>query len=333
MHRLPADTAHVKRSFTPNDAEPVLSSRVRIGLPGLGSTIDRVVRQAEQAEADGFTSLWYTSGLLGDPLVAIALAGRATSKIELGTAVLQTYACHPTLLAGRAASVASAIGTPGRFTLGVGPSHKPLIEDALGLSYATPGRHTEEYVQVIAPLLSGEGVGFTGEEFRVNAEPPPLVDGAEIPVLVSALAPRLLRVAGEHTAGTIPWMANATAIKEHIAPRIRKAAADAGRPEPRIVAGLPVAVHDDVAEARSVAAEVFAVYGTLPNYQRILERGEASGPADAAIVGDEASVAAQIESLFEAGATDVWAAPYPVGEDRAASRERTRALLKELANS
>jgi alkanesulfonate monooxygenase SsuD/methylene tetrahydromethanopterin reductase-like flavin-dependent oxidoreductase (luciferase family) len=167
----------------------------------------------------------------------------------------------------------------------------------------------------------------------VNAAPPALVDGAEIPVLVAALGPRLLRVAGEYATGTIPWMANAIAIQQHVAPRIRKAAADAGRPEPRIVAGLPAAVHDDVADARSVAAEQFGIYGTLPNYQRILERGGVAGPAEAAIVGGERSVTAQIEALFEAGATDVWVAPFPVGADKSASRTRTHALLQELANS
>lgn len=306
---------------------------MRIGLPGQGSTVERIVQQAERAEADGFASLWYTGGILGDPLVAIAIAGRATARIELGTAILQTYACHPALVAARAAAVTGAIGTPCRFTLGIGPSHQPFIEGMLGMSYATPGRHTEEYVQVLAPLLRGEAVSFSGEEFRVNAAPPMLVDGAELPVLVAALGPRLLRVAGQHTAGTIPWMANATAIERHIAPRIRRAAAEAGRPAPRIVAGLPVAVHDDVAEARSAATEQFAIYGTLPNYQRIFERGGVAGPADAAIVGDEAAVAGQIGALFEAGATDVWAAPFPVGEDKSSSRARTRTLLKDLANS
>jgi alkanesulfonate monooxygenase SsuD/methylene tetrahydromethanopterin reductase-like flavin-dependent oxidoreductase (luciferase family) len=176
-------------------------------------------------------------------------------------------------------------------------------------------------------------VNVAGDEFRVATGPPALVDGAEIPVLVSALGPRLLRVAGQHSAGTILWMANAAAVEQHVAPRIRKAAAEAGRPQPRIVAGLPVAVHDDVAEARAVAAAQFQVYGTLPNYQRILAHGGAAGPADAAIVGDEGAVTAQIEALFEAGATDVWAAPFPVGDDRSASRTRTRALLSELANS
>src|SRR5262249_31156617 len=131
----------------------------------------------------------------------------------------------------------------------------------------------------------------------------------------------------------IPWMANAQAIERHIAPRTAKAAADAGRSAPRIVAGLPVAVHDDADAARAAAAEQFSIYGTLVNYQRVLALGGADRPADVAIVGDEADVAAQIEALFEAGATDVWAAPFPVGDDRAASRARTRALLVELANA
>lgn len=128
-------------------------------------------------------------------------------------------------------------------------------------------------------------------------------------------------------------MANARAVETHVVPHITKAAADAGRPAPRIVAGLPVAVCDDVAQARAVAAAQFSIYGQLPNYQRILAHGGVDGPADAAIVGDEASVAAQLQSLVDAGATDVWAAIFPVGDDAAASRRRTRALLKELAAS
>jgi F420-dependent oxidoreductase-like protein len=303
---------------------------MRIGLTGFGTSTDQVVRQAERAEADGFGALWYPSAVLGDPLTAMALAARATTAIELGTAVLPSYLCHPVLQANRSAAVAEAAG-PGRFTLGVGPSHRPVIEDRYGLSYATPGRHTEEYVQVVAGLLRGERVDFTGAEYRVQADPPAALGGARVPVLVAALGPRLLRVAGAHSAGTILWMGNARATEQHVAPRIRKAAADAGRPEPRIVVGLPVAVHDDVAEARAVAAEQYVVYGQLPNYRRILEKGGVAGPGDAVIVGDEAAVTAQIRALFEAGATDFWAAPFPVGDDRPGSRARTRALLKELA--
>lgn len=304
---------------------------MRIGLLGGGPTADRIVSQASRAEADGFTSMWYPGAAGGgDPLPAMTLAGRATSTIELGTAVLQSYACHPVLQASRAIATASAIGAPGRFTLGVGPSHQPAVENKFGLSYDTPGQHTDEYTQILTGLLRGEQVSFAGKEFRVDAGPLPGPDEIEIPVLVGALGSRLLRIAGAYTAGTILWMTNATAIEAHVAPAIRTAASGAGRPAPRIVAGLPVAVHDDVAEARSAAASVYRAYGELPNYQRILARGGISKPAEAVIVGDEGSVAAQVRTLFEAGATDFWAAPFPVGEDRAGSRARTRALLADL---
>lgn len=283
---------------------------MRIGITGGGATADRIVEQAVQAEADGFSSLWYASAVFGDPLVAMALAGRATKSIELGTSVLQTYACHPILQAQRSIATANTMGRDG-LTLGVGPSHKPVVEGMLGLSYDNVGQHTEDYAKTVSGLLAETNVSF----------------------MISALAPRLLRVAGELTDGTILWMANATAIEKHVAPRIHNAAANAGRPAPRIVAGLPVAVHDDVDEARTKAAKDFVNYGLLPNYRRILDIGETEGPATAAIVGDEAAVADQIQALFDAGATDVWAAPFPVGEDKSASRNRTKALLKELANS
>jgi F420-dependent oxidoreductase-like protein len=304
---------------------------MRIGVTGFGPTTEKLVRQAERAEADGFASLWSPSAVAGDPLIALALAARATTRLEVGTAVLQTYPSHPALMAARAASVADAIGPPGRFTLGIGPSHQPVVEGLLGMAYDHPGRHTEEYVQIVAALLRGAPVSFAGTDLRATAGAPPLPEGVTVPVLVSALGPRLLRVAGQHADGTITWMANATAVATHVAPRITEAAAAAGRPAPRIVVGLPVAVHDDVAEARGVAAEQFSVYGTLPNYRRILDHGGAAGPAEAAVVGDEAAVTEQIEALFEAGATDVWAAPFAVGDDKAASRSRTRELLKELA--
>src|SRR4051812_11825660 len=187
---------------------------MRIGLPGGGSSVERIVQQAVDAEADGFTSLWFASAVFGDPLVPMAIAGKATSTIELGTAVLQTYTCHPVLQANRAAATAAAMERPG-LTLGVGPSHHVVIQDMFGLSYEGVGSHTEEYVDVLAPLLRGEGVKYSGPPPGVNT---PAVNPLPQPVnlMLSALAPRLLRVAGESTSGTVLWMGNARSIDVHV---------------------------------------------------------------------------------------------------------------------
>ncbi len=302
---------------------------MRIGLTGGGASVDRVVRQAKEAEADGFSALWYASIVTGDPLVAMAIAGRETSTIELGTAVLQTSPCHPLLQANRVSSVVDAMGRPG-FTLGIGPSHEPVIRGVFGMSYDHPGRSTDEYLQILTALLRGENVDFDGSDWSAHtagrAVPPP----HPVPVLVSALGPRLLRVAGEHADGTVLWMAPARAIETHVVPKLHAAAAAAGRPAPRIVAGLPVAVHDDIVEARAAASASSSMYARMENYTRILEIGGAGTPADAAIVGNESSVTSQLQSLLDAGATDIWAAVFPVGDDRRASMRRSKDLLREL---
>lgn len=303
---------------------------MRIGLTGGAGTVDKVVAQAARAEAEGFTSLWYASVVTGDPLVAMAIAGRQTERIELGTAVLQTYPCHPLLQANRAASVVDAMGRPG-LTLGVGPSHRPLVEGVFGYDYGHPGRSTEEYVRILTTVLAGEDVDLDGEDWTAHTAGRSVAPAHPVPVLVSALGPRLLRLAGSLADGTVLWMAPARAVESHVVPHLTAAAAEAGRPSPRIVAGLPVAVHDDEAEARDAAVAASSMYSGMENYRRILEIGGAATPADAAIVGTEASVTAQLQSLLDAGATDIWAAPFPVGEEPRASLQRTRDLLRDLA--
>ncbi len=300
---------------------------MRIGLTAVSPTTDKVVEHAKAAERDGFSALWFASYLLGDPLVAMAIAGRETSSIELGTAVLQTYPCHPVLQANRVAAAAAAMGRPG-LTLGIGPSHQPVIEGVFGLSYDHPGRSTEEYLGILAPMLRGEPVDVDGDDWSAHSPPAPVE--RPVPVLLAALGPRLLRVAGELADGVVLWMAPAKAIETHVSPRLRAAAEEAGRPEPRIVAGLPVAVHDDLDEARAATSVTAARYDGLPNYQRILEVGGLDDAVDAAILGDEASVTRQLQGLLDAGATDIQAFIVPVGRVGRGSIARTRALLASL---
>lgn len=308
---------------------------MRIGLSGGASTVDKMVRQAQQAEADGFTSLWYSSAAAGDPLVAMAIAGRATTSIELGTAVLQTYPCHPLLQANRVAAAANAMGRPG-LTLGLGPSHAPLVRGVLGLSYDQPASNTDEYMKIVTGLLGGDVVDVDGQHWTAHSEGRMAAVEHPVSVLLSALSPRMLRIAGRYAGGVVLWMASALAIESRIVPVLHAAAAEAGRPAPRVVAGLPVSVHDDADEARAAVAATSTAYAGMTNYQRIIEAGGGADPADIAVIGDENVVRNQLRSLVDAGATDVWAQPVAVGEDReqrAASLRRTRSLLSELARS
>jgi F420-dependent oxidoreductase-like protein len=305
---------------------------MRIGLTGGGSTPDKIIHQAQRAEEQGFTSLWYASNVAGDPLTAMAIAGRVTSRIELGTAVLQTYPCHPLLQASRAMAAADAMARPG-LTLGLGPSHEPLIRDVYGLSYDHPGRNTEEYLRIVTALLRGEQVDFSGQDWSTHTAGLMPTPTQPVPVLLAALSPRLLRVAGEIADGTVLWMASVEAIRSHVAPRILAAASKAGRPAPRIVAGLPVAVHADESEARSAIAATAGMYAGMRNYQRIIEIGGGATPADIAVVGDKRAVRRQLQEIIDVGATDIWAQPVAVGQDkssRADSHRRTINLLREL---
>jgi F420-dependent oxidoreductase-like protein len=308
---------------------------MRIGLTGGGSSVDKIVAHAQQAEADGFSALWYASSVAGDPLVAMAIAGRATTTIELGTAVLQTYPCHPLLQANRVAAAANAMGRPG-FTVGLGPSHEPVVRDVLGLSYDHPARSTREYLRILADLLAGVDVDFDGVDWSAHSGGRMVALDYPVPLLLSALSPRMLRIAGEFADGVVLWMASANAISGRIAPVLRDTAAAHDRSAPRIVAGLPVVVHDDVTEARAAIAATSAGYERMANYQRVIHAGGGAAAADVGIVGDEAAVARQLSELTAAGATDVWAQPVAVGADRQgrrASLNRTRALLSELAGA
>jgi F420-dependent oxidoreductase-like protein len=291
------------------------------------STVEGQVESIVNAENDGFDGIWFGQIFGPDVLTVLAMGAQKTSRIELGTCVVPTYPRHPHMLAQQALTVQAA--SNGRFNLGIGLSHAPVVEGIWGLSYDRPAAHMREYLSVLLPLIQEGRVSHNGELFRVTAtvrvptpKPPP--------VLIAALAPVMLRMAGELTDGTITWMVGPKALEGHIVPRITKAATDGGRPSPRVVVGLPIAVTDDAAGARERAAKSFQVYGTLPNYQRVLNIEGAGGPAEVAIVGNESEVEQQLRDLASAGATDFLGGMFPVDDDVKASLGRTRALLTGL---
>lgn len=300
--------------------------RIGIGIgeiSGAPATVENLIEQCKQAEADGFASGWFANIFGFDAILGCALAGRETTKIELGTAVVPSYPRHPTAIAQQALSANAACG--GRFALGIGLSHQIVIESMLGLSYAKPYSHMKEYVEVLNPLLRQEAVQHQGREYNVMAQIE--VTGAESPdLLIAALAPKMLALAGSATAGTITWMTAIKTLREHTVPRINEAAAAAGRPAPRVVCGLPVCVTNEPKAARERAGQAFEIYGTLPSYRAMLDREGVDGPGDVAIVGDESDVGEELDRLAEAGVTDYLAVPFPSGPDSVA---RTRELLIE----
>lgn len=299
---------------------------MKIGL-GIGITgsegIDDVIRQIQRAEEAGFDSAWLPNIFGLDAITTIAVAGRETSRIELGTFVVPTYPRHPVAMAQQALTAAAAAG--GRFTLGIGLSHRIVIEGMFGLDYSKPVRHMREYLSVLIPLLEGKQVQFRGEEYRVQAQI--TVPGVSRPsVVVAALGPQMLKLAGRLADGTATWMGGASYLRNTAIPAIRAAAAEAGRPAPRVVSGFPVAVTDYPDRARESAARIFAVYGQLPSYRAVLDVEGAAGPADVAFVGSEAEVEARLRELADAGVTDFNASPFPVDGDPGAVRRTVEFL-------
>ncbi|MDQ4040068.1 MAG: TIGR03564 family F420-dependent LLM class oxidoreductase [Actinomycetota bacterium] len=292
------------------------------GLDPLGDLENQIRRAAEE----GFASAWLANIFSLDALTALAVAGRNVPGIELGTAVMPTYPRHPAALAQQALTTHLALGE--RLVLGIGTSHKVVVEGTFGYSFDRPARHMREYLAALVPLLQDGQVHVEGEtitaRYQVSGPRPQRAPS----VLLAALAPRMLELAGRYADGTILWMTGPTTIRDHIAPVIGGAAHSAGRPPPRIVCTLPVCVTSDETAARQRADKVFAMYGRLPSYKAMLDREGAAGPGGVAIVGDEAAVAKQIGALAELGVTDFIAAEFSRGE----AAQRTRDALRRLAN-
>jgi F420-dependent oxidoreductase-like protein len=304
---------------------------VRIGLNGssliaLGAPLAQIVDHAAEAEAAGFSSYWVAQLAVPDALTAIALMGAGTSTIELGTAVIPTWLRHPLMLAGQALTTQEAIGN--RLVLGIGLAHQPIIEDTLKMAWKTPAKHMDEYLSVLLPAMADRKVSFTGDIWSAEVEGVVGVPGAAAPtVMLAAMGPRMLRLAGERTAGTILWLAGPKAIESQIKPALDAAAAAAGRPAPRIVASVPVCVTDDAAGVKDVVATFLAGYNDLPSYRGVMDSEGAAGPADVSLIGSADEVRAGIEAFAAAGCTDF--APVELTLDPKAAAA-TRELLVSM---
>lgn len=294
-----------------------------------------LISDGRAAEAAGFTSFWIPQvpGYL-DAMTAIALLGQATERIEIGSAVIPIQTRHPIALAQQA--LTTQLACDGRFALGVGTSHHWIVEDQLGLPYERPAQQMRNCLEVLNAAFTGPGtVDAENDTYRVHS-PIDVAEPMAMPILMAALGPTMLRIAGEHTSGTILWMADERAIGDYVAPRITATAEQAGRPAPRIVAGVPVALcsNAEVDDARTYASNVLGHADFSPNYVRLLEHGNATDVGDTMAAGDEQAVLTRLRSYRDAGVTDLAARVVPLGASptaRTASRLRTQEFLASLS--
>lgn len=288
--------------------------------------LSQVLAAIEEAATLGFARAWLAQILSWDALTVLAALGERAPGIELGVGVAGVFPKHPVVLAQQARTTAAATG--GRFSLGVGPSPQSIVEGIFGYRWERPAQYVREYLDALVPLLRGEPVDVRGERIAATAALS-TPDAPMPPLLISALGPVLLRLAGERTDGTITAWAGPCALDEHVVPRITAAAEAAGRPAPQVVACVSVAVTTDVDGVRGWVADRFGPAGELPSYRAMLDRDGRAGPADAVVIGDEHAVERELRRYRDAGVTEFMVAPA----GPAAEQERTLAVLGQLARS
>ncbi|MCE2391329.1 MAG: TIGR03564 family F420-dependent LLM class oxidoreductase [Proteobacteria bacterium] len=280
------------------------------------SSLDPLVEEVRGLEARGLHTAWVPHVFGLDALSALTAVGRLTERIELGTSVVPTYPRHPAAMAQQALTVQIASGG-GRFSLGIGLSHKPLIEDMFGLSFERPVRHMREYLEILAPALRGEPVDYRGEVFRYRGRL--AFDTPPVPLLVAALGEQMLRLCGRLADGTVTWMVGIRTLENFTIPTLAASARTHDRPEPRIVAGMPVFLTHDLDATRERLAGLVERYGAMPSYRAMLEREGARGPEDIALIGDEPALRAGLARLRDIGVTDLMAS-LPSKRDPAYAR-------------
>jgi len=293
-----------------------------IGIFSQTNNIDTLHERIATAAGQGFRSFWMPQIFGVEVLTALSVAARDVPNIRVGSAVIPIQPRHPMNLAQQALTANEILGD--RLDLGIGLSHQMVTEGMWGISWKRSFTHMREYLDALMPLLNKEQVSVSGDIVTCRGG----LDGfgTTPKVMLAALGPKMLGLAGSVTDGTVLWMTGPQTIASHIAPTINEAADTAGRPAPEVVAALPVCVTNDADAARARAAEEFAIYGQLPSYRAMMDREGVDGPGGLAVVGTAEQVQEQIVAVLDAGATTFVGSEFGVGDEV----DATRAALQDL---
>ena len=277
-----------------------------------------LIQAAKRIEKAGLDHLWISHIFGFDAISVMGLLGREVPRISLGTAVTPTYPRHPTAMAQQALTTAAFSGN--RFTLGIGLSHKKIIEDFMGFSFENPTQHMREYLSILMPLARGEKVSFSGNEYKVSNFRLNIPDANPMPVVLGALGSKMLEIAGELTDGTNTWMVGHKTMRDHIVPGLKN-------PKSKVIGGVPIVLTNQADQAKEQISKILKGYGKVPSYRAMLDMENADGPADIASVGDEKTLREEIYKYRDAGVTEFNA--YIMHTDKGAT-ERTLQFLSDF---
>ncbi len=297
--------------------------------------VDRIVHLEEL----GVGAAWLTSsGGGGEAMAVLAGAATVTEEISLGTSIVQTWSRHPVTLAQQAHVIDSL--APGRFRLGVGPSHRATMISTFGANFRAPIGHLREYLQILRELLHAGAVEYEGRWYSANASLPAPVS---VPIMASALRPGAFETCGELADGAISWVCPHFYLRDRAMPALRRGAERAGRPTPPLIAHAPVCVTEDLDAARDGVRARLGYFPSSPFYANMFtEAGFNNTPEsgwtneildEVLIAGDEATVAGRIRTVFDWGASELLATPVAAGDDPDETEERTLRLLAEVQST
>jgi len=310
----------------------------RIGVAVGGNKVQDIQATIQRAEELGVDAVWMTTGGARlDSITVFAAAATSTQRIKFGTSIVPTFPRHPLVVAQQVQVVAQL--APGRFRLGLGPSHRPTMR-AMGIQMPNPLGHLREYLRIVKSLLQEGKVDFDGEHYQAHES---IAEPVDVPVMASALQRGSFELCGAEADGAISWVCPLAYLRDTALPAMKRGADDAGCPVPPLIAHAPVCVHDNADEMRAAFREQFAMYPKLPFYRRMLisagypEAAETTW-SDAMIDGlvlhgNEEQTARRIQQLLDIGASEVLLSPVLVGSDRGASLDRTLRLLGQVAQS
>ena len=296
-------------------------------------TLDESVARAKTAERLGFESVWVTQlPDARDASLVLAAYAAATQRLKLGTGVLPIYTRHPTAMAQMAATLDEVSG--GRFILGIGISHKVTVEGMWGLKLERPVDAMREYLTIVRTSICEGSASIDGELFTTRwAYSAP--HRPDLPIMISALNPRMLELAGELADGVVLWMCSPAYIRDHVIPTVTAGREKVGKSLDgfEVVAAVPVCLTSDRHGAQGVFRQTVERYSNLPYYRKMmdasgfkdeLEAGTISeGMLDElAGIGDEHQVRDAVRRYREAGVTLPCAGPFG-GHTGAAGHEAT----------